>query len=282
MAEISRCKPLLGTYVELSLCSKILTDSQLLELSQLGFVEIEKIHQLMSFHETESDLSRINRQASSQVVSITSDIHKVLQQALMLSEQTNGLFDISIAPLLMEQSLLPVMENVSIDSEANWQDIVLNESGVRFKKPLAIDLGGIAKGYAVDKAYEAILETSKDPDIKILINAGGDLRFSQWQQQPLLIPTPFFENPDIELLMQNSAVATSGDYLLEGKHAILSKQSMVLENRPLSVSVFAENCMIADALTKWVFLSPKPLELLQIYKAKAFIIKHDKNNEWLN
>lgn len=286
MAEISRCKPLLGTYVELDLVSKSLSDSALLSLSQRAFDEIQGIHSLMSFHESNSDVSSINQFAHKTTVKISKDTRRVLEFALHLSEQSDGVFDISVAPFLVNQGLLPDPK-IAIDDKASWQDICLNNDGVTLTKPLLIDLGGVAKGYAVDKAYSALQEAINEDGLEVRINAGGDLKMSHWEEQPLRINTPFSNNLYRDILMLDSAAATSGDYLLDGKHAIISKKNNSTNGsftspRPLSVSIFSESCMVSDSLTKLAFLTSNPRKILEHYNAKAFIIQSDKTNCWIN
>lgn len=281
MAEISRCKPLLGTYVELDIFSKSLSESALLSLSQRAFDEIQWIHSLMSFHESNSDVSSINQFAYKTAVKISKDTRRVLEFALHLSEQSDGIFDISIAPALVEQGLLPDPK-IATDKSASWQNIGLNKEGVIFTKPLLIDLGGVAKGYAVDRAYSALQEAINEDGLEVRINAGGDLKMSHWQEQPLRINTPFANNLYRDILMLDSAVATSGEYFLEGKHAIVVKGESPIAPRPLSASVFSDSCMVSDALTKLVFLTPNPRKILKQHNAKAFIIQSDKTNCWIN
>lgn len=286
MHQISRCKPLLGTYVEVHLSSSTASESDLMHLSQTAFSRIESVQKLMSFHDAESDISRINRKAYEQKITVAEDTRTVLELSLNLSRQSMGVFDISVAPLLIEQGLLPELK-CHTDSRGNWKDIILDGNKVYFNRPMILDVGGIAKGYAVDKACESIIREANSQDVDFVINAGGDLRMSTWQGQTLRISTPFNQKKFSEIAMKNCAVATSGDYLLEGKLAIISKNIDIAQDRqnsdrPLSVSVFSEHCVFSDALTKCVFLSKNPIELLKLYDAKAFVIYSDKSSRWLN
>src|SRR5690606_6452766 len=101
----------------------------------------------------------------------------VLRGAKEVSERSDGLFDITAGARLVTWGFLPAPVGAPVpDDTASWRDIVLeDENRVRFQKPLWIDLGGIAKGYAVDRALAAM---GLGKDIQVCVNAGGDLRVS--------------------------------------------------------------------------------------------------------
>jgi len=264
MNKISRCQPLLGTYVEMHITGDE-TDDVLLDMSIAAFNEIEKVHQLMSFQDTESELSFINRTAAQSTCTVSREIYEVLTQAIQLSEMTAGLFDITVAQQLVNKGLLPD-HGVTVDASACWKDILLMANQqVRFTKNLIIDLGGIAKGYAVDKAVAVL-----DGKVSACVNAGGDLRMTHWQDESVCIRHPANPNQVLELSMQNAAVATSASYYLDGKDAIVKldaalgapldsaldkTQDEITASSRNSYSVFADKCMLADALTKIAFLS---------------------------
>ena len=270
--SITRCQALLGTYVEINI-SASKSDDQLVEMSNKAFVRIKEIETLMSFHDKNSELSYLNKEAFKGPCSISPEMKEVLSQALSLSAKTDGIYDISIAPKLMEQDLLPHHDPYSDinDFKGSWKDINLKDNIVEFNKDIQIDLGGIAKGYAIDQALSLI----EDSDSNISINAGGDLVMSDWQSKTARIK--FSNKGDhIDIDMHRKALASSACYYLNGKSAIISPltQKPVLSDD--TISVFANNCMLADALTKVVFLQgEKALNLLEETGAIAF--KTDKN-----
>jgi thiamine biosynthesis lipoprotein len=97
---------------------------------------------------------------------------RVLARAQEFAVASRGAFDVAIAPLLSEWGYLPA--HYEKDDAASYRDIVLPPGGmVRFLRPLAIDLGGIAKGFAVDWAVEALRAEGAAGGT---VNAGGDLR----------------------------------------------------------------------------------------------------------
>jgi len=265
--SITRCKPLLGTFVEISLEGDA-SDKALIAESSKAFSAIEKIDLAMSFHRPESELSRLNNCALLQAHTLSEEMCFVLTQALYLSKISEGHFDISVAGRLIAKDQLPQKEQ-SVDLSANWQDIEITERRIRFHKPLLIDLGGIAKGFAVDRAIESI-----DPEIKATVNAGGDLRMTDWHNQLINVQSPVNPSAVIELPMLAPAVATSATYYLdEGRSVIYPKGSTEAQQSANSYSVFAKNCLLADALTKIAFLNvPAAGDILQHFNAYARVI----------
>jgi thiamine biosynthesis lipoprotein len=153
---------------------------------------------------------------------------------------------------------------------ADWRSIHLADRAVRFARPLRLDLGGIAKGYAVDLALAALAGTDAT------VNAGGDLAMTCWQGRDVEIRTPGSDGRStITLPMENRSLATSAAYYLAGDHVILNPSSLDPLDRRDSASVFACSCMVADALTKVVLLSPEPLPVLTRFDAQGIIIGLD-------
>ena len=252
MSSLARCQPSLGTYVEISVSGDV-SEDELISASNAAFLKIDLIQSLMSFHDEESELTRINRYAAREPVPISLETKFVLEQALWLSEKTDGLFDITVAPKLVASKALP-NHNFDLSPTGTWRDIVIIDNEVRFTKPLLLDLGGIAKGYAVDQAINAV-----DDSINITVNAGGDLRMRPWRGNQVEVRHPRSPHSEsIQIQMKNRAVATSATYYSENGVLIVSKEpsASINPNENISVSVFAKDCLLADALTKVAYLDP--------------------------
>jgi thiamine biosynthesis lipoprotein len=240
-------------------------DDALLDRSLAAFEEVRRIQHLMSFHDPESELSRINANAHLGEMEISRDMHRVLSFALELAEASDGVFDPSIAPGLVRRGLLP--DHGACPDAADWRSIHLADHSARFARPLRLDLGGIAKGYAVDLALTALDGTDAT------VNAGGDLAMTRWQGRDVEVRTPGSNGrATMTLPMENRSVATSAAYYLEDEHVILDPGNLEPLVRRDSASVFAESCMLADALTKVVLLSPEPSTALARFGAQGIII----------
>jgi len=285
--QLSRCQALLGTYVEVHLKdpTEQIEDTALIAISQAAYKAIEHIQTLMSFHDPRSKLSRINASAHIAPLPLTPELTDVLRQALTLSRLSDGHFDITVAPQLIAQGLLPEHRSKAEQQtpvRGSWRDIELTESSGRhwvfFKRPLQLDLGGIAKGYAVDQAMaaaEAMAQKNLGADhaLQITINAGGDLSSNHWQDMDVSLRHPADPQQLLSVVMQNRALASSAGYFTESMNESLyglsesspvesalsaiiaphTREPLILQH---SVSVFADNCMLADALTKIALLHP--------------------------
>lgn len=253
-ASLRRAKPLLGTFVEITASAIASTDS-LRAATDAAFGAIREIHGLMSFHEAGSDVSRLNREAAARPVAVNARTFAVLACAERISRASAGVFDVTVAPGLVDWGRLPVPRHCPMpDPDATFEAIeLLEDCHVRFRVPLWIDLGGLAKGYAVDAAC-AILRDHGVRDF--VVNAGGDLAVGA-------VPTPVHvrdptEPAAVRLLgrFAETAVATSGAYFPgregggRGGHAIVDPARGAPAREAGSISVIAPSAMTADALTK--------------------------------
>ncbi|MFT6077482.1 MAG: thiamine biosynthesis lipoprotein [Myxococcota bacterium] len=273
MNKINRCKPLLGTYVEIDISGQY-SDDILLQTSQKIFSRIEEIENLMSFYDPLSELSYLNSNAHRQTCTISDEMAEILNQALQISQLTDGIYDISIGNQLIKNGFLPD-NGFGASDNSSFKDIFLVGNKVKFAKKMQLDLGGIAKGYAVDQALLA----AEGLDVQIIINAGGDLAMNNWNEEFVDIKIPSLKNnKTIKIKMQNKAVATSSSYYFDqDKNPIICPKTHKMVNDKRSVSVFAPSCMIADALTKVAFLDENCSSLMQSLGAKALFIDEQGN-----
>lgn len=254
-----RCRPLLGTYVE------IVADA--FEPISAGFAAISQVHRLMSAHEPESDLSRINRFAHSERVEVHAWTALVLEQALYWSKTSRGVFDVVRAgKSAVESGLLPRHADQPAPKASHWVWLEIQGTSVRLLKPGCIDLGGIAKGFAVDQAVAAMRRAGAS---RGLVNAGGDLFGFGPKPWSVAVADPLTRRMVVELAVRNEAVATSA--IIAGSGAHLPRGG-----RWTSVTVRAPDACDADALTKIVWAAPSNLrELLAKAGASAFGVRAD-------
>ena len=166
-----RCRPLLGTFVEITTIG--LDERRVQRSVNAAFGRMERVQRLMSVHDPSSELSRVNAEALFRPVKVSGATYDVLRRGLELACASAGAFDFTVAPTLARWGLLPPHLRRR-GSCGCWEDVkLLGGRRVLFTKPLAVDLGGIAKGYAVDAAIEALLDSGVSSS---LVNAGGDLR----------------------------------------------------------------------------------------------------------
>jgi thiamine biosynthesis lipoprotein len=273
--QINRAQPLLGTLVSIR-ASGLAEDMD--RIVTCGFSEIADIHRLMSFHEPDSDLSRLNRHALETAVTVDGRTFEVLCAAQEMAACSSGLFDITIAGQLVSWGLLPrPVSPYEPDPEASWRDVELfGGNQVKFHKPLWVDLGGIAKGYAVDRAIDRMQAESPG---QYLVNAGGDLRVSGPAGERIQFRIPGLKLDRIPALdIENGSVASSGG-LERGSgygRRVIGPHIHGLRRRAAGtrsfVSVVAEKCIVADALTKIVLARGlRSASLLEKFGATAYL-----------
>jgi len=264
---ISRCKTLLGTFVEITISGNE-SDDYLIQLTNDAFNEISRIEKIMSYYDNESEVTLLNKFAHKKDCEVSSDLLVVLKKALNLSDLSNGLFDVTIVPSLVKQKLL-LKKYHFLDKKSSYKDIIIKGNYISFNRKLAIDLGGIAKGYAVDKAMSLLEEFS---DMDIVINAGGDIAMNNSRGKLIDIRYSKFGNL-VKLPMYNKSLATSANYYQkEGKSAIINPKTKSVNLSNKTVSVFANDCITADALTKVSFLVENISYILKSMSARAFEI----------
>ena len=175
---------------------------------EAAFLAVTEVHQLMSFHEAESDVSRINRSDELVPIAISPLTYEVLLFAEQVSKASGGAFDVTIASHMVDAHFLPYpVEASSVARNTSYRDVCLpSQNRLLLKKRLWMDLGGIAKGYAVDCAVATLQAFGVESG---LVNAGGDLRFFG-QPQAIKIRHPNAPTSFVDLgLLANCAVATS-------------------------------------------------------------------------
>jgi FAD:protein FMN transferase len=257
----------MGTLVHVSGCGPAAERSV-----DAALAAVDRVDRLMSFHDPDSELSKVNREAAHAPQAVHPWTWAVLRRALRIAEASAGLFDITVAPLLVRAGLLPGAVDES-RSSGGWRHIVLMpDSRVFFRQPLLLDLGGIAKGFAVDVA---IHELRKGGCTQGAVNAGGDLRRFGSSSQPIHLRRGDGLVQIAEL--RSGAVATSVPHAVDAERlaqplgSIFDPRTQRPWNANGAVMVAAPTCLIADALTKVAALAGPACEpLLARFGARAF------------
>ena len=281
--RVRRARPSLGTFVEITARGD--SESKLHGAIDQAFEAVARVDRTMSFHHAGSDISRVNCEAFQRKVTVDPWTWRVLRAAQKLSHESDGLFDVTVARKLMQWKYLPRRyQNVS---EGNWRDIVLEKNcTVRFRQRVIIDLGGIAKGFAVDRAVEALKRAGVPSGV---VNAGGDLRVFGLKSELVHLRRP---DEPMQLAgaikLCDRALATSAIYFAQRRFGrvvespLLDGRTCRSSRKLISVSVAASACMIADALTKIVFiLREKSRPLLARYHADALLLERDGAPLWM-
>ena len=259
-----RCRPLLGTYVEID-CdrSRAIDDA---------FVQVERIHRLMSAHDPDSDIGRINRFAHLRPVRISADTALVLRSGRDWWVRSGGVFDtVRAGAVALERGRLPRHPDQPAPLAQEMSVLRLSGDEATLAQPACIDLGGIAKGHAVDLAIAALKRAGATSGI---VNAGGDLRAFGERAWPVNVVDPASRQGKVQVDVSNSALATSAGLRTE---AGLSFAHLTAEvSRWVSVTVRAAAALDADVLTKIVWaLGQEAAGILLEADAESFAIRVD-------
>jgi thiamine biosynthesis lipoprotein len=277
--SLCRARPLLGTFVEVAVFAAGPHGHAAIDAA---FAAVAKVHGLMSFHDPDSDISRLNREASARAVTVDPWTFEVLQMAVDLHGRSNGAFDVAVAPALQELGLLPQHEDRVSHHRSRCDAIELRPAcAVRFRDPcVRIDLGGIAKGFAVDRAVEVLRQSGAAGG---LVNAGGDLAAFGPMSHPIHLRDPRDTRVVMgEVAMTDGALASSGGGLDPfsswevAAPRILDRRTGRPPRGVVGATVRAPSCMVADALTKIVMIEGESADaLLTHFQAAALLVSAD-------
>lgn len=261
---------LMGTTVQITAVAKDeRTAHKAIEKARQTIAQTEAV---MSYYKSDSQLSMINSMAHKKAVKIDAELFEVISKSIEFNKLTGGAFDCTIAPVLelwrqsAKNGTKPTQEQLAQAKAKTGSDkLIINaaEHTVKFAiEGMKLDLGGIAKGYAVDKAVDAMRSAGANGG---LIDAGGDIRCFGTPPSSHKNWTVGLQNPDItaengramirKFVINDMAITTSGDYyrfvVVGGEkisHIIdpsISKPAKQL----CSVSVIAPDATAADALS---------------------------------
>jgi thiamine biosynthesis lipoprotein len=275
LVRVERARPLLGTVVALRVEGAA---GWIDDAIERAFEAIADVQRRMSFHDPDSELSQLNRLAAHAPQAVSASIWRVLRAALALSRASDGVFDPTIGGRLVMWRQLPAPVGAdAVDASADWRDVELGRARrVRFRKPLWLDLGGIAKGHAVDRAIAVLRAAGMRGGV---VNAGGDLRAFGDALEVVHVREPSDPARSRPLLhLRDGAVATSAGYFStrDGHSALVDTRGDGSLGHGVSVTVCAPRALWADALTKVVLAdADAAVPLLRRLRAQAALLDTD-------
>ena len=235
--------------------------------------EIHKVDELMSDYKSDSDIGRVNKKAAEGPVPVSESTFEVLARSIAFSKLTDGAFDITVGPLMdlfreaEKGATAPTQEQIAqVKSKVGFEKLKLVSQNrtVQFAvEGMRLDLGGIAKGYAIDKAIEAAQDAGA---LGGMVDIGGDIRCfgsppegrEHWliavQDPNATVPETTGDGLLMKLKITDAAVATSGDYqqfvMIEGtRHShIMNRRTGTSAEGLSSVTIIAASATDADAL----------------------------------
>ncbi len=253
-----------------------------------SFEEIGRIERLMSAEDEGAEIYALNANAGSWTP-LSPETLALLRKAKEYGELTQGAFDVTVKPLVdfwmkevKRRGRVPEKEELSRFLElARHEDLEIDEPNGRarlHRKGMGVTLGGIAKGYAIDRVCELLLERGVEGG---LVEIGGEMRVFGSKTWRIGIADPRTEGKMIGAVsLRNAAVATSGDYrryhLLgsERIHHIVDPRTGETAGGIISATVVFEDSLSADALSTAVFVLgiEHGLELLERLGAAGVLV----------
>jgi thiamine biosynthesis lipoprotein len=257
-----------------------------------GFAEIHRLEELLSTWIPTSELSRVNTAAGVMPVHVSPETLTVVQRAMQVAEMTDGGFNIAIGPAVDAwnvtegqqipteaelDALRPLVDLQAVHVDVREQTIFLEKTGMR------IDVGGIGKGFAADRAVEALWEAGA---IAGVVALSGDIKtfghLPDGKMFPVGIQHPR-ENQSVLawVELQDEAISTAGDYerFFERDgvryHHILDPRTLQPARSCQSVTVIAREGVWADGLDTGIFVMgpERGMELVeQLPDVEAIIV----------
>lgn len=263
---MKRTQLFMDTTVEIQVITRRSEDTAAAAALDRAFEAFRRVEQACSRFSPDSELILSTRQIQTHVP-VSPFLYEPLKFALVMAEWTNGLFDPTVGQALEdlgfnEHYLTQQAIHSSTSSAASYRDIVLDEENhtLYLQKPLVIDLGAVAKGFAIDLAAHELQAFGG-----FVVNAGGDLYAggldetgSKWR---IGIQHPKDPEQIIHTIeLSNEAICTSGSYERQSSihpetHHIIDPSSRQSPHEMISCSVIAPYAMMADAFSTASFLS---------------------------
>ena len=248
---------------------------------------ILSFHKRMSIYESTSEISSLNHMAGSSSLSISPEIYDLIRRSIAYSKLTNGAFDITALPL---KKIWQTAEQIPTEAQiyhakklVNYRNIVFSDNKIMLKySGMGVDLGGIAKGFAVDKVVELLKIRGIASGV---INFGGSV-FVLGEERSVGIQTPFGKKGRYigTIRVKNKAVVTSGAYenyrVINGtayQHILDPHTGYPVNNELLAVTLIGAKAEELDALATGVCVMgiQKGYDLLKKRQIDAIFIKKD-------
>ncbi len=244
---ICRLRPLLGTFVAIEIPADCPDAGAVIDAA---FSAIGRVEELMHPTRSGSDLARIAMAEPGQEIAVDPWTFDVLELAQRLNGESEGVFD----------PCLPV-------APGRMRDLELRALQVTCHQRVALDLGGIAKGFAVDRAVDVLRQCGAASG---LVNAGGDLRvFGPAMRR---IHARDTDGAALAIEMQEGALAVSGPpgENSPGGHRGYYHRGRAMPTDGLTAMILAPTAAVADALCKCALLCEPTLlgRLLETYRAQ--------------
>jgi thiamine biosynthesis lipoprotein len=267
---VQKTETIMGTEVTVTVVAP--SEKEGVAAIDAAMAEIKRFDDMMSLYKDTSEITRVNLSAGRQPVKVSPEMIEVVEVAARISDLTSGAFDVTVGPLAVLWQMRLKEKKVPTDGEialarsrVGYRNIVIDKSAstLYLKKPdMIMDLGGVAKGYAADKAA-AVLK--KRGIANGIVAIAGDIRVmgkrpdgSPWR---IGVQHPREADKTLAVLdLSDKSISTSGDYerfqIVKKKryHHILDPRTGKPSEGLISVTVVGDSGALVDPLTTALFI----------------------------
>ncbi len=229
---------LMGTYAYIELPGK--------EMNLRAYKYLREIEFKLSDYIDTSEISKINLSAGKHFTKVSPITLEIIKKSILISEKTYGVFDITIGSVTINSKRLNKISEDSAYKLVNYRDIILKDDSVMLaRENMAIDLGGIGKGFAIEETFRW-LGTKKG-----FISIGGDMKI--WgHKRTIAIKDPINGGSIAQVVnAKDVSISTSGNYI---KEHIKTQDDEIIQ-----VTVAHESATFADAYATAIFAMSKEL-----------------------
>ena len=230
---------LMGTYAYIELPSQ--------NLNLTAYKYLKEIEMKLSDYLDSSEVSKINLNAGDKFVKVSDVTLEAIKNSIEISRKTWGFFDVTFGALTINAKRLGKISEDSARKLINFMDIVISGDSVMLaRKGMSIDLGGIGKGFAIEKTYNYLKINSG------FISIGGDMKV--WgHKRTLAIKNPIEGGALVQMInSKDVSISTSGNYL--------RKHIETRDDKIVQITVAHENSTFADAYATALFAMSKDLK----------------------